>query len=315
MRHEENVPTKFVRSRLKIRAGPCGIHLFNRNTGMNLLVDEALVPEAVWAAAPRQVSIALTNACDLRCPYCYAPKHRAELDSERLIKWLDELDENGCLGVGFGGGEPTLHPGLPRLCRHVAAQTGLAVTFTTHAHRLDDRIAADLSGNIHFIRVSVDGVGDTYEALRGRSFNSLRGRFDVIRSLAPFGINFVVNALTLPDLDTAIAFAAEVGATEFLLLPEQPVHGRGGINDGAAKALRAWVNSYRGGIPLSVSEACGAGMPTCCPLTGETGLRAYAHVDASGLLKRSSYDETGVTIGAGGIMQALKALEQTGGGS
>lgn len=272
------------------------------------------MPTAMWAAAPRQVSVALTNACELHCPHCYAPKHSAQLDAGLLISWLDELDAGGCLGVGFGGGEPTLYPDLARVCRYAAESTGLAVTLTTHAHRMDDRIAADLCGNIHFVRVSMDGVGDTYRMLRGRSFSSFTRRLDTVRRLAPFGLNYVVNALTLPDLDAAAAFAADAGAAEFLLLPEQPVRGRGGIDGRTTHRLREWVNSYRGPVPLSVSEAGEAGLPTCNPLAEETGLRAYAHIDASGVLKRSSYDAAGVPIGAGGVMKALTTLELTTGG-
>lgn len=298
-------------SHLKIRPGPDGIHLFNRTTGMNLLIDEAKVPTEIWAAAPRHVSVALTNTCDLHCPHCFAPKHPAELDSRRLIAWLDELDTNGCLGIGFGGGEPTLYADLPRLCRHAAKSTKLAVTITTHAHHLDDRLVADLKGNLHFIRVSMDGVGATYEMVNGRFFSSLLRSFDTLRELAPFGINFLVNSRTFPDLDAAIALAAEVGATEFLLLPEQPVSGSGGIDNHTIQALSNWVNSYRGTIPLRVSEAGANGLPTCNPLVLETGLRAYAHIDASGVLKRSSFDEYGVVIGADGVMQALKTLELT----
>jgi hypothetical protein len=119
---------KSKQRQLKVRAGPDGIHFFNRTTGVNLLLDEATVPVALWSAAPRQVSIALTNACDLRCPHCYAPKHLAELNSERLMAWLDELDANGFIGVGFGGGEPTLYRELPRVRHHAAENTGLAVT-------------------------------------------------------------------------------------------------------------------------------------------------------------------------------------------
>jgi sulfatase maturation enzyme AslB (radical SAM superfamily) len=299
---------------LKVRAGPCGIHIFDRTTGLNVLVDEAKIPPTMWAAAPRQVSVALTNVCDLHCPYCYAPKHLAQLDAELLTFWLDELDAEGCLGVGFGGGEPSLYPDLAWVCRYATETTGLAVTLTTHAHRLDDRTAADLSGNIHFIRVSMDGVGDTYRMLRGRSFSSFTSRLDTVRRLAPFGLNYVVNALTLPDLDAAVAFAADAGAAEFLLLPEQPVGGRGGIDGRTALGLRDWVNSYRGPVPLSVSEAGEAGLPTCNPLAEETGLRAYAHIDASGVLKRSSYDAAGVPVGAGGVMKALTTLELTTGG-
>jgi sulfatase maturation enzyme AslB (radical SAM superfamily) len=312
---KESSLTQHPQTRLKVRAGPCGIHMFNRRTGANILIDEAKVPATMWAKAPRQVSVALTNTCDLRCPYCYAPKYQANLDSMHLMEWLNEFDENGCLGVGFGGGEPTLHPDLPLLCRYVTESTGLAVTFTTHAHRLDDRIAADLRGNVHFIRVSMDGVGATYEMLRGRPFSTLRCRLDIIRELAPFGINFVVNALTMADLDAALTLAAEVGASEFLLLPEQPVHGREGIDSRTIRELHRWVKSYRGTIPLSISEMWAGGLPARCNhLAGETGLRAYAHIDASGVIKRSSYDESGVPVGSGGVMHALKMLELTTGG-
>src|SRR5687767_430002 len=85
------------RSRLKLRAGAAGIHLFDRTTGLNLLMDEVCVPTTMWAAAPRYVSVALLNACDLRCSFCYAPKHSAKLDSTRLFAWATELDANGCL--------------------------------------------------------------------------------------------------------------------------------------------------------------------------------------------------------------------------
>src|SRR5688572_26068527 len=94
---------------MKIRAGPDGIQMFDRVTGLNVLLDEVSVPSASWAQAPRYISMALTNACDLACPYCYAPKDPAILDFERVVTWLHELDEHGCLGVGFGGGEPTLY--------------------------------------------------------------------------------------------------------------------------------------------------------------------------------------------------------------
>lgn len=200
---------------------------------------------------------------------------------------------------------------LPRLCEYAANTTGLGVTLTTNAQHLHAHLAADLKGNLHFIRVSMDGIGATYEMLRGRSFSSLLRRLDTVRELAPFGINFLVNARTLPDLDAATVLAAEAGATEFLLLPEQPVHGRGGIDNRSVQLLRGWVNSYRGTIPLRVSEAGAEGLPICKPLAKETGLRSYAHIDASGVIKRSSFDACGVAIGTGGVMRALKVLENS----
>jgi hypothetical protein len=114
-----------IRVNGKVRLGPSGVHLFNRATGLNVLLDEVQVPASSWAAAPRQVAVALTNACDLACPHCYAPKSPAALNFQRLTGWLKELDAHGCLGVGFGGGEPTLYRRFTELCRYTAQETGL----------------------------------------------------------------------------------------------------------------------------------------------------------------------------------------------
>lgn len=308
---QESVTTvrPFPQSQVKLRAGSFGVHVFDRTTGLNILLDEVWAPPASWAPAPRHVSIALTNVCDLSCAYCFVPKNSARLDVEQVVRWLDELDANGCLGVGFGGGEPTLYPHFAELCHYAARKTSLAVTFTTHGHHLDDEMLFALSGNVQFVRVSMDGIGSTYEGLRNRPFAALLRRIKGLCILAPFGINYVVNSRTLPDLDAAVTLAAGLGAAEFLLLPEQPVRETGGIDDYTAQALLGWVSRYRGTIPLTVSETAADGLPTCNPLIGETGLGAYAHIDAAGILKRSSYDNDGVAISAGGVMQALNELQ------
>jgi MoaA/NifB/PqqE/SkfB family radical SAM enzyme len=288
--------------------GPSGVHIFERRSGLNVLLDEVHVPQTSWALAPRFVSIALTDACDLACPYCYAPKGPSRLDFDDLKSWLTELDRNGCLGVGFGGGEPTLYAQLDELCRYAAHNTRLAVSMTTHAHRLDEALLARLAGNIHFVRVSMDGVGPTYEHLRKRSFDQLCGRLESLRAVVPYGINFVVNASTIGDLDRAIEVAAKHGAAEFLLLPERPVRGRNGIESTTLAELKRWVLSYRGPVRLSISQTDATGFPTCDPLALEAGLSAYAHIGASGLVKASSFDNHGVRIEEAGLLHAIAEL-------
>lgn len=296
-------------SSLKVRLGPAGVHFFNRANGANILLDEIKPPANIWSAAPRHVSVALTNACDLECSHCYAPKNPAIIDFDRLTNWLVDLDTNGCIGVGVGGGEPTLYPKLTELCSYAVRKTNLAVTMTTHAHRLSDQLLNELEGNLHFVRVSMDGVGPTYESIRHRPFDALLERIIKLRRFTRFGINFLVNSKTVGDLDAAVKLAAELGASEFLLLPEEPV-GRGvGIDNVTAIIFRKWVHEYRGCVPLTVSEGSAEGLPTCDPLIGETGLAAFAHIDASGVIKRTSYDKSGILIQDEGVMVALDKLK------
>lgn len=296
---------------MKYRIGPNGVHLFDRLSGLNVLLEEVRPKEAVWSTSPRQVSIALTNVCDLHCAYCYAPKHKASLHTDQVIGWLKELDTEGCLGVGFGGGEPTLHPDFVDICKRVAGETQLAVTFTTHGHRLAPQLVKRLKGSIHFARISVDGVGRTYEEQRGKQFASLRRGMESIATLSPFGINVVVNERTVAELDAVSELAQKVGASELLLLPQQATTAVASMDRVVGRALQDWVSNYRGQVRLAVSEAGASGLPTCDPFPDERGLQAYAHIDASGMLRASSYSPAGAKIGDAGVLSALKRLKNS----
>ncbi|MAX25692.1 MAG: radical SAM protein [Phycisphaeraceae bacterium] len=291
-----------------MRGGPAGLHLFNRTTGLNVLLDEVAVPLSLHARAPRQVSIALTNRCDLACAHCYAPKSRAELRFDDITRWLAELDSNGTFGVGFGGGEPTLYPEFVKLCQDIAHETQLSVSFTTHGHHIDDVLADSLHGSVNFVRVSMDGVGATYESIRHRPFYELLARFQHVRSISSFGINVVINELTLPNLDDVAIVASDVGACELLLLPQVPIRGVPAISQDTLQGLRRWVDSYRGSLKLCINEMSAEGFPTCDPLGQECGLLAYAHIDAMGILKPTSYSDTGVELGDRGVLQTLEQL-------
>jgi MoaA/NifB/PqqE/SkfB family radical SAM enzyme len=295
---------------MKRRLGPDGLHLFDRRSGWNLLLEEVQSTPSDWSPAPRQVSIALTNVCDLQCAYCYAPKNRSMLEAESVAEWLTELDQAGSLGVGFGGGEPTLHPEFPQLCAHARRKTKLAVTFTTHGHRLNTSLLNRLDGNIDFIRVSVDGVKETYERNRKRSFASLVSRLREARGHSQVGLNVVVNEETILDLDEIAALAQDVDASEILLLPQRPTSTVAKAGNEVRADLSDWIARYGGSVRLAISEEASLGFPTCNPLPLEVELRAYAHISADARVKRSSFDDEGVLIDASGILAAVKKLGQ-----
>jgi len=80
---------------MKIRYGATGVHMFERRSGLNILVDEISVPPEKWSVAPRYVSVALTNSCELNCSYCFAPKFSARLPSALVKSWVHDLDTAG----------------------------------------------------------------------------------------------------------------------------------------------------------------------------------------------------------------------------
>jgi len=297
---------------MKKRNGPNGIQYFWRDSGLNILFDEIIPPESAWATAPRQVSIALTNSCDLSCEFCYAPKHGARLCVEKLFCWLHELDIFGCLSVGFGGGEPTLHSEFAAICEYVAKNTSMAVTFTTHGHRLTPELVDQLAGNVNFVRVSVDGVGDAYEQRRGRKFSSLISGLREAKRLGQVGLNVVISELNVAQLNAIADLAETIGASELLLLPQQATKRVNAAGKAVLDDISAWIANYQGRTRLALSATAEAVAPTIDPLNREKGMREYAHIDASGIVKANSFANTGIAIGRAGVMAALRRLEGEG---
>lgn len=283
---------------MKVRFGPQGIHYFDRQSGLNILLDEEIPPEDRWSRAPRYLSIALTNACELACPYCYAAKAPARLKPETVLRWSKELDSAGCFGVGFGGGEPTLYPAFVETCRAVHNETNLALTFTTHGHRFTPALTEALAGVVSFIRLSMDGIGDTYERLRGRPFAVFKAKLELVKATAPFGINFVVNKDTVAELGASADFAFSNGASELLLLPETGTDGRMAVDVEILQTLSEWARNNYARIRLATSAHAieSLDVPSLSLGSAVDSTFDFMHLDAFGTLKRSAFDQTGFRL-------------------
>lgn len=295
---------------MKQHLGKDGIHFFDRKTGMNILFDEITVPTERLSLAPKYVSIALTNLCNLKCSHCYAPKNSASLDFESLKVWLRALDANGTLGVGFGGGEPFLYANIRELCDYIASETSLALSFTTHGHQLNEEIVQLLKDKVNFYRLSMDGVGLTYEKIRGRSFTQFIDKVKIVSRFSKFGINYVINEKTIDDLDNAVHLAEELGAFEFLLLPQVATEKEHGISDIKLTQLKNWVQKKKCKVRLAITSSYSDGFPVCN--LGEFDLThpRFLHIDAKGVLKKSSFANEGLSIG-NDLIKSIKNLNST----
>jgi len=298
---------------MKIRYGHSGVHLFDRKTGLNVLLDETRPPVREWSQAPRYVSLALTNACELSCPYCYASKAPSKLSPNAIITWAKELDRHGCFGIGLGGGEPTLYPEFSRLCEELNHSTQLAITLTTHGHRFSKQLASQLRGNVQFIRLSMDGIEKTYEKLRGRSFAAFLQKLALVRDTAPFGINFVVNEETLGELELAAEFAFENGASEFLVLPQSNDQGRVVLSESDQEKIANWINEKQSTYRIATSSTADFADRVIRLFPSNKNYESYdfMHLDAFGTLKLSAFSREGIKIAEGdSILDAILTLRQ-----
>jgi sulfatase maturation enzyme AslB (radical SAM superfamily) len=290
---------------VKLRREERGHHFYERSSGVHILLDEAPVEFALCDIGPELVSIALLNPCDLRCPFCYAPKTQHRLEPEFVLDACKQFAALGTLEVAFGGGEPTLYPGLSDLSRRIWVETDLGISITTHGHHLTDRLIDELTGYVSIIRVSIDGPEPIYSALRARPLADLLRKLFRTAKQIPLGINTVVNSTTMPLLDEMAAIVREVGAVDWLLLPKT----KGGaftLSQAEWQATDRWIGDHCEQIPLRVTAEAVRYLSGPFPLISEP--HDYAHIRADGTLCRCSYGGNGVMLRGQPIAEALGEL-------
>jgi radical SAM protein with 4Fe4S-binding SPASM domain len=143
-----------------------------------LLVSRLLlnmrIPHDGLGAGIRQVSIRVTDLCNLRCHTCgqwgdngyllgrsMPELVRNEVDPERYIALLEDLVQHGHRpGVYFWGGEPMLYRGLPKVVE-AAAALGLPTSIATNATKLADNAERLVKAPMFLVQVSIDGPDAT----------------------------------------------------------------------------------------------------------------------------------------------------------
>ncbi len=143
-------------------------------SGARLLISRMLldmrVPPDGMGAGIRQVSLRLTDLCNLRCHTCgqwgdhgylvgrpMPELVRNQVTPERYVELLEDLVQHGHRpGVYFWGGEPMLYRGLLDVT-DAAAALGLPTSIATNATRLADSAERLVDAPMFLVQVSIDG--------------------------------------------------------------------------------------------------------------------------------------------------------------
>jgi hypothetical protein len=108
--------------------------------------------------APTHLSVNLTNACQLDCPYCSnADRDKAAaMPHEIFVNLIRHLQPLGLQAVTLtGGGEPTLHPDFHAIVTFLYLR-GIKVGLITNGVGLADKHPS-LLDRLDWIRISIDG--------------------------------------------------------------------------------------------------------------------------------------------------------------
>jgi MoaA/NifB/PqqE/SkfB family radical SAM enzyme len=204
-----------------------------------------------------------TRRCNLRCLHCYSesgPEERGELDIALLRRAIDDASREGYTVASFSGGEPVLYRPL-REALNCAHRCGMRTTVTSNGMLLDARRVEMLRGGADLLAISLDGVPDSHNRVRGssRAFRDMESRLEGVRASGiPFGFIFTLTQYNLDELEWVAAFALEQGAK---LLQIHPLEETGRARREMAGERPDEVESGWGYVEaLRVQEAVGERM-------------------------------------------------------
>lgn len=242
--------------RLPWRAHPLGgkLLLFERNSGLNLLLDGDETAH-LRRLAPRTLLIAITNACNLTCDFCYRDLANPSLwRYESLLEFCRAADEWGVLEVAFGGGEPMLFPHWADFINEVYASTRLCLNFTSNGILFNEAFLQAIAGKYGQIRVSL------YEDNHWPQTVSL-----LTRCRARFGVNWLITPAELPRLDSKFAQLWVLGARDFLLLSYKGADAALHLQGEQLQQLSAFVNTihrqFGSQVTLKLDSCWGNALP------------------------------------------------------
>jgi radical SAM family uncharacterized protein len=154
----------------------------------------------------------LLYRCNLECHMC--PFWRREDDP--LLTLADEvrvmnaLERAGVSFLGFEGGEPLLRPELPAILEEAHARFHTSVV--TNGWLLAQRFR-ELRRHLEYLFVSLDGIGETHDRLRGipRSFERAVTGIRTVGGDVPLAISHTVTKDNLGHAERLVALAEELG--------------------------------------------------------------------------------------------------------
>jgi molybdenum cofactor biosynthesis enzyme MoaA len=139
------------------------------------------------------------------------------------VQRVDWLLGQGVKTIHFCGGEPTIHPDLPLLLRHVQAQGG-KTKLTTNGIAISSELISALRAANTQVKVSLHGDHDQHNAMVGRdAFDQTTNN---LRRLVAAGVSTSVQTTVIAGgswvVDWVIQFCLEIGVRRLSILPFIP---------------------------------------------------------------------------------------------
>jgi MoaA/NifB/PqqE/SkfB family radical SAM enzyme len=114
----------------------------------------------------RYLELQITDRCNLRCQHCYIGEGKKEdLSFEKTEQILREFEDIQGLRLLLSGGEPLLHPHFWKI-NQILPDYAFRSILLSNGTLITEEVAQKLQ--VHEVQVSLDGMKEGHESLRGK---------------------------------------------------------------------------------------------------------------------------------------------------
>ncbi len=197
-------------------------------------MSSSKTPEKVYGSRARTIDYTedphpiycvweITLACDLGCGHCGSRAGTArpdELSTDQCLEVVEQLDDLGVREVTLIGGEAYMREDWDVIASEITRR-GMRCGMTTGARNLTDhRLQRAVDAGMKTISISIDGLEQTHDVLRG-SKGAWKAATDAARRVAQtpirLGTNSQVNRLSMPELPALANLLVEIGSDAWQL--------------------------------------------------------------------------------------------------
>ena len=166
----------------------------------------------------------ILTKCNLRCRHCYInPEQQGQssLSLKAIKAWLDAFShDSSTANVVFLGGEPTLHPDLPRAIKYARHQGFRSITVDTNGYLFNNILFKVSPQEVDFFSFSLDGATrKTNDGIRGKgSYDAcIQGIQKAVARGFAASLIYTVSTMNIRELELMPALIIDLGINRFFI--------------------------------------------------------------------------------------------------
>lgn len=233
---------------------------YNGNRILSFYKDAKILKNG-GTVIPRMISAWLTHLCNLNCDYClYTESHnkyKEVVDTEKFLRFIDEISDLGIEGIELGGGgEPTVHKDCFKIAKY-AHDKGLQVGMLTNAARFDIPLALE---SFRYIRLGIDAHEDKlYQDVKGTTVGTfaktekncrdlIKARNESHRKTPRIGVKHLIGKKNYLFIRELVSWAKDIGADYVHFKAEH--NSPDSLSDSERELGNSIINNLKNSMPI-----------------------------------------------------------------